>query len=119
MCQPIVSNKEALTRTDLKYVKKQKINKISPDMIRMRRYEEGDDLENVLELINSSYKLEIGDTGLAFKKFDRLQSTEDIEAERLHIAFIGAAMVGCIVIAPGTEADAAYVGGLRYNKCYD
>ena len=93
----------------------QTVNKISPDMIRMRRYEEGDDLENVLELINSSYKLEIGDTGLAFKKFDRLQSTEDIEAERLHIAFIGAAMVGCIVIAPGPETDAAYVGGLLYN----
>ena len=101
---------EALTRKDLMYVKKQKINKLTPDMISVREYQTGDDLEAVLSLINAAYKLEIGDSGLAFKRFDRLQSAEDIEADKLHIALVGDAIVGCIVIAPGT--DSANIGKL-------
>ena len=108
--QPIISNMDALTRKDLMYVKKQKINKLTPDMILVREYQTGDNLEAVLTLINAAYKLEIGDSGLAFKKFDRLQSAEDIEADKLHIALVGEAMVGCIVIAPGT--DSANIGRL-------
>ena len=108
--QPIISNMDALTRKDLMYIKKQKINKLTPDMIRVREYQTGDDLEAVLKLINAAYKLEIGDSGLAFKKFDRLLSAEDIEADKLHIALVGEAMVGCIVIAPST--DSANIGRL-------
>ena len=108
--QPIISNMDALTRKDLMYIKKQKINKLTPDMIRVREYQTGDDLEAVLKLINAAYKLEIGDSGLAFKKFDRLRSAEDIEADKLHIALVGEAMVGCIVIAPST--DSANIGRL-------
>ena len=108
--QPVISNMDALTRKDLMYIKKQKINKLTPDMIRVREYQTGDDLEAVLKLINAAYKLEIGDSGLAFKKFDRLRSAEDIEADKLHIALVGEAMVGCIVIAPST--DSANIGML-------
>ena len=108
--QPIISNMDALTRKDLMYIKKQKINKLTPDMIRVREYQTGDDLEAVLKLINAAYKLEIGDSGLAFKKFDRLRSAEDIEADKLHIALVGEVMVGCIVIAPST--DSANIGRL-------
>ena len=103
---------DALTRTGLMYVKKQKINKLTPDMIRVRKYQTGDSLETAFELINAAYKLEIGDSGLAFKKFDRLQSAEDIEADNLHIALVGEAMVGCIVIAPGTDTETAIIGRL-------
>ena len=108
--QPIISNMAALTRKDLMYVKKQKINKLTPDMILIREYQAGDDLEAVLSLINAAYKLEIGDSGLAFKKFDRLQSAEDIEADKLHLALVGEAIVGCIVIAPGLNPDSANIG---------
>ena len=45
-------------------------------MILVREYQTGDDLEAVLTLINAAYKLEIGDSGLAFKKFDILQTAE-------------------------------------------
>ena len=92
------------------YVKKQRINRLTPDMIRVREYQAGDSLEAVLELINGAYKLEIGDSGLAFKKFDRLQATEDIEADKLHIALVGEFIVGCIVIASGTKQETAVIG---------
>ena len=111
--QHVISNMEALTREGLMYVKKQKINRLTPDMIRVREYQAGDSLEAVLELINGAYKLEIGDSGLAFKKFDRLQATEDIEADNLHIALVGEVIVGCIVIASGTKPETAVIGRLR------
>merc|ERR1712172_459784 len=85
-------------------------------MILVREYQAGDDLEAVLDLINAAYKLEIGDSGLAFKKFDRLQSAEDIEADNLHIALVGEAIVGCIVIAPGLNPDSANIGPLAVRS---
>ena len=110
--QPVISNMAALTREGLMYVKKQKINRLTPHMIRVREYQTGDSLEAVFELINAAYKLEIGDSGLAFKKFDRLQSSEDIEADKLHLALVGEDIVGCIVIVPGTKPKTAVLGGL-------
>lgn len=111
--QPVISNMEALTREGLMYVKKQKINRLTPHMIRVREYQTGDNLGAILELINDAYKLEIGDSGLAFKKFDRLQSAEDIEADKLHLALVGEDIVGCIVIATGTKHKTAVIGGLN------
>ena len=71
---------------------------MSPHLIRVRPLSDEDNLNTVLEVVNEAYKIEIGNKGLAFKEFDRLQSVSDIVKEDTHIAMCGAQIVGVIGI---------------------
>ena len=69
-------------------------------MVKIRKFGKNvDSLDNILSIINDAYKIEIGQEGVAFKKFDRLGSTEEIQADQLHIALIGHQIVGIINIS--------------------
>ena len=68
-------------------------------MVKIRKFEKNvDSLDNILSIINDAYKIEIGQEGVAFKKFDRLGSTEEIQTDQLHVALIGHQIVGVINI---------------------
>ena len=55
-----------------------------------------DDLEELLEVVNSAYKLELGDSGVAFKTFDRYVDLEHAK-EDLEYTHVGKEESGKIV----------------------
>ena len=63
-----------LTRTGLKYILKQKINRVNLSHLRVRPLSTQDSLDTVMEVVNEAYSIEIGNTGLAFKELDRFRS---------------------------------------------
>ena len=78
-------------------------------MIKIRKFSKNvDNLDNILSIVNEAYKIEIGQEGVAFKKFDRLGSTEEIQTDQLHIALIGYQIVGVINI--NTKHNIAELG---------
>ena len=84
-------------------------------MVKIRKFEKNvDSLDNILSIINDAYKIEIGQEGVAFKKFDRLGSTEEIQTDQLHIALIGHQIVGIININP--RQNVAEIGTLVLFK---
>ena len=80
-------------------------------MIKIRKFSRNvDNLDNILSIVNEAYKIEIGQEGVAFKKFDRLGSTEEILTDQLHVALIGYQIVGVINI--NTKHNIAELGNL-------
>ena len=80
-------------------------------MIKIRKFSRNvDNLDNILSIVNEAYKIEIGQEGVAFKKFDRLGSTEEILTDQLHVALIGYQIVGVINI--NTKHNIAELGHL-------
>ena len=85
-----------LTRKGLKYVQMQRINRVNLSHLRVRPLSDQDSLETVMEVVNLAYIIEIGNTGLAFKEFDRLRSVEDLVKEETHVGVLGREIVGAV-----------------------
>ena len=84
-------------------------------MVKIRKFEKNvDSLDNILSIVNEAYKIEIGQEGVAFKKFDRLGSTEEIQTDQLHIALIGNQIVEIINI--DSRQKVAEIGNLVLCK---
>ena len=77
----------------------------------MRALSAQDSLDTVFEVVNQAYKIEIGNTGLAFKQFDRLRSVADIVRENIHVALLGSQIVGVVGIE--LKQDTAALGQSR------
>ena len=80
------------------FVLKQKINRVSPRHVQVRPLSGEDSLDTVLELVNEAYKIEIGNTGLAFKELDRLRDISNIAREETHVALLGMEIAGVVGI---------------------
>ena len=86
-------------------VQKQKMNKVEKDLIKVMPAEIGD-MESLTDVVNAAYKLELGDTGIAFKNADRFTSVQDAldMKDDLYVAKIGTDIVGAIGITMGTDS---------------
>lgn len=92
------------------FVIKQKINRVYHKYVRVRPFSSEDSLEKVLEIVNGAYKIEIGNTGIAFKELDRLRDVSDIVKEETHLALLGREIVGVVGIK--LTKDKAHLGEL-------
>ena len=97
-----------LTRKGLKYILKQKINRVNLQQLTVRPLSGRDSLETVMEVVNQAYIIEIGNTGLAFKELDRLRSVEDLVKEETHVAQLGGEIVGVVGIE--VKEDKVFIG---------
>ena len=109
-----IANVADITRRGLKYVKKQKINKVEKDMIKVMPAD-FDDIQSIVAVVNSAYQIELGDTGIAFKNADRFLSVQDALdlKDDLHVAKIGIEIIGVIAITVMT--DSAILGPLAVS----
>ena len=103
------------------FVIKQKINRVNHKYVRVRPFSSEDSLDMVLEIVNEAYKIEIGNTGIAFKELDRLRDVSDIVKEETHLALLGKEIVGVVGIK--LTKDKAHLGELsmsqpRRSKCW-
>ena len=89
-----------ITRRGLKYVKKQKINNVEKEMIKVLPAESAD-IESIINVVNFAYKIEIGNIGIAFKDTDRFDSVQDAfdMKDDLHVAKVRFETVGVIGIS--------------------
>ena len=90
------------------FVIKQKIIRDNPKHVRVRPFSSEDSLDTVLEIVNEAYKIEIGNTGIAFKELDRLRDVSDIVKEETHVALLGREIVGVVGIE--LTQDKAHLG---------
>ena len=97
-----------LTRKGLKYILKQKINRVNLRQLTVRPLSGQDSLDTVMEVVNKAYIIEIGNTGLAFKEQDRLRSVEDLVKEETHVAQLGGEIVG--VVGFEVKEDKVFIG---------
>ena len=96
--------------TSVRYVKKQKINSVVPELVRVRRYKEGDDLETISNIINEAYKKVYDD--LCVGRVKRIVSCDEIVTDNLHLATLGHQIVGAMVVTPAAGAAAVGQPGL-------
>ena len=95
----------------VRYIKKQKINNVLPELVRVRRYAPGDDLETVRGIVNAAYSskgiINVREDG---SRLQRVLAVEDIDTTHLHLATLGHQIVGAVSITPAP--DAAHIGPL-------
>ena len=104
-----------ITRRGLKYVKKQKINNVDEEMIKVMQASHAD-METVMDVVNSGYAEELGNATIAFKKSNKFETLEEVLAMRddLYVAKVGFEIVG--VIGIGKINSSYLLGTLAVRK---
>ena len=92
-------------------------------LIRKFSFNFKDNLTDIFNLINEAYKIELGEDGVAFKKFDRVMSIDELRVDELHIATSEdntdtAVVVGAVIIHVRDEDGVAEIGPLAVSPSY-